>query len=222
MATMKDPTTGQDIEVFTAAEVEAQKATALETYQKEHPDQSATLTETTAALEKAKADLTTATSGAGDDKDKNFGALRLAVKTAEEKADKAAADAMVEIEKIKNAPTEEYKGELVDRLAGKDATLKEKIEIHYKNLAGMPATNKNEVRARMEAAFKLAADQDAASILDGATGMGNRGNGGIPRNGDGPIESENGKVQRSVLGISDDVAKKYAPKIGQPGYIPNN
>lgn len=217
MATIKD-NDGKEIEVFTAEEVEAQKASALEAYQKEHPDQGAALTETQSKLDAATKALEAATAVGGDDKDKNFAALRGAVKAAEIAAEKARTDALAAIDQIKNAPNQEHKTDLLDLLSAKDAKLKEKIEIHYKNLSGMPEGSRAEVRARMEAAFKLAADQDASTILDGATGMGNRGTGGMPQNGDQSKESDNGKLQRGVLGIPDDVAAKYAPKPGQPGY----
>lgn len=218
MATMKDAG-GNDVEVFTEAEVAAREAAALETYKKEHPDQSEALTEAQTALEKAKTDLVAATAAGGNDKDQNFAALRLAVKAAEDKAEKVRTDALSEIEKVKNAPTIEYKTELFETLSKGDKTLKEKIDINYKNLAGMPEGTKAEVRARMEHAYKLSTNDTMPTVFDGGTGAGNRGNGGMPQAGDGPKETENGKEQRLALSITDEQAKKYAPKPGQPGYV---
>lgn len=206
---------GQQVEVFTAAEVAAAEAKALETYQTEHPDQSGALTTAQTELAAAKTALEAAT--AGGDKDQNFAALRAAVKAAETTTETVKKEMMAEIEAAKNAPTLEYREETMTLLARGDKELKEKIEIRYKELAGMPEGNKKEVRARMEAAFQLAAGRSAATILDGGiTSAGPRGQGGMPITVDN--ESDNSKAQRSVMGITDDVAKKYAPKPGQPGY----
>lgn len=210
---------GKEVEVFTAEEVTARETAALEAYQKEHPDQTAALTTAQAEATQAKAALEAATAAGGDDKDKNFGALRAALKVAEDKAAAATATVQAEIEKVRNAPTEEYRVELVDVLSNKDATLKEKIEIRYRELAGMPSSTKAEVRARMEAAYKLAADRPVPGLLDGNVGgMGDRGNGGLPNSNNNGQENDNSKAIRGVLGISDEAATKYAPKPGQPGY----
>lgn len=209
---------GKDIEVFTAEESKAQADAALAKYQQEHPDQSAELqsaNDAKAAAEKALAD---AVAAGGDTKDENIKALRTGLKAAEEKADKIASDALTAIEALKNAPTEEYRGELIATASRGDATLKEKLEIRYKELSGMPSGTKAEVRSRMEAALKLAVDNYVPGMLDGGTGMGARGTGGMPRSGDQANVSENSKAIQSELGITAEQATKYAPKPGQPGY----
>lgn len=215
MPTIKDAD-GKDIEVFTADEVKKQTDDAIAVYAKDHPDQSAVLSKAQTDLKAATDALATATAGGGDDKDKNFGALRAAVKAAEDNAVKIKTEMTTEIEKIRNAPNEEFQSDLLARLSGGNKETKEKIEIRYKELSGMPATNKAEVRARMDAAFKLATDQDSRTILDGRIGAGARGDGGMPVST--TQENDNSRAIRGALGISDDQAKKFAPRPGQPGY----
>lgn len=216
MAIMKDKD-GNDVEAFTVDEVAAREAKALEDYQKEHPDQSQALADAQAAAKKAQDDLAAATAAGGNDKDKNFAALRQSVKEANDNAEKVRTDSLAAIEAIKNAPTQEFKVELIDQLSGKDKELKEKIELKYKALSGMPETNKVEVRARMNEAFQLATGRTTATVFDGGFGSAShRGSGGMPEAG--TTENDNSKAQRAVLGINDEQAKKYAPKEGQPGY----
>lgn len=206
---MKDAD-GNDVEVFTAAEVEQQKKDALDTYQKEHPDQAPAIAQLQTDLEKAKTDLASAQAGAGD-KD---GTLAAVVKTLTEKIDKTSALAL----EARNAPTQEFKSELITLAAKADPTLKEKLEIAYRALSGMPEGTKEEVRARMEFALRGVSDSVAPSVFDGGVGhMGNRGSGGLSTGG--VDESDNSKIMRNVLGITDDQAKKYAPAVGQPGYV---
>lgn len=216
---MKDAD-GKDIQVFTEAEVKAQQDKALSDYQAAHPDQSAALATAQAEAATAKAALEAATAGGGGDKDQNFAALRAAVKTAEDKAEKVRTDSLAAIEALKAVPTQEYKTDLLDNASKNDKTLREKIEIQYNALAGMPASTKAEVKARMEAAYRLAADKPMPGMFDnGAGGMGNRGNGGMPRPGEtANSENDNSKAIRGQLGITDEQATKYAPKPGQPGY----
>jgi hypothetical protein len=217
MAQMIKDADGKEIEVFTAAEVEAQKTAALADYQKEHPDQTAALAELEAAKTTAEKALADAIAAGGDTKDENIKALRAAVKAANDNTDKVKSEMTTAIEALKSAPTKEYEADLVTRLGGTDKELKEKIEIRYKELAGMPSGTKAEVRARMEAAYQLAAGKPAAAILDGGiTSAGPRGDGGMPT-ATGQ-ENDNSKAIRKELGITDEQAKKYAPQPGQPGY----
>lgn len=216
---MKDAD-GKDIEVFTAEEVKAQNDAALAEYQKEHPDQSADIKTANDAKVAAETALAAALAAGGEDtKDENIKNLRVAVATANTKADAIQKEALDAISALKNAPTQEYKSELVEAVARGDKTLKEKIDIRYAELSGMPEGNKAEVRLRMEAAVKLAVDNYRPGMLDGATGMGTRGSGGMPRPGGTEAHpNENAAAIANALGISDETAKKYAPLPGQPGY----
>lgn len=210
---------GNDISVFTEAEVKEQETAALAKYQAEHPDQSAALSTAQEEAKAAKDALAAATAAGGDDKDKNFGALRASVKAAEDKAEKIRVDSLAAIEAMKNAPTVEFQTELLDRASGTDKTLREKIDLNYKALSGMPSSNKAEVKLRMEAAYKLSVDKPVPGMFDGGAGrMGDRGNGGMPQAGDQNKETDNAKLIRGQLGITDEAAAKFAPKPGQPGY----
>lgn len=217
--TIKDAD-GKDLEVFTAEEVKAQETAALAKYQQEHPDQSAAITAAETAKAAAEKALADAIAAGGDTKDENIKALRTALAASNTTVETVKKEMGAEIAALRTAPTQEYRTELLLTAANGDPTLKEKIDIRYKELSGMPETTKAEVRSRMEAAMKLAVDNYRPGMLDGATGMGVRGIGGIPRGGDQPKETENGAAIRNVLGINDEVAKKYAPKEGQPGYQP--
>lgn len=215
--TIKDAD-GKDIQVFTADEVKAQSDAAIAEYTKAHPDQSAALTDATTKLADATKQLEAAKLAGGDDKDENIRNLRSALKIANDNIEKVKVDVMKEVESAKNAPTVEYKTDVLDQLSGKDATLKEKISIKYAALSGMPEGTKAEVKARMEEAYKLAADKPVPGILDGGTGMGNRGTGGMPSGNANDRVSDNSKMIGKELGITDEQAAKYAPKPGQPGY----
>lgn len=215
---MKDAD-GKDIEVFTAEESKAQADAALAKYQEEHPDQSAAITEANDAKAAAEKALADALAAGGDTKDENIKALRTKVQAAEDRAAKIETDTKAEIEALRTAPTLEYRGELLGIAARGDAVLKEKIDIRYKELSGMPEGTKADVRLRMEAALKLAVDNYRPGMLDGgATSMGGRGNGGMPQAGNEVHATENSAAIASALGISDETAKKYAPQPGQPGY----
>lgn len=216
--TIKDADGVTDIEVFTAEEVKAQNEAALAKYQQEHPDQSADLQAAVEAKVAAEKALTDATAAGGDTKDENIKSLRTAVAAANANAEKIRTDSLAAIEALKNAPTEEYRSELVTVASRGDATLKEKIEIRYKELAGMPSSTKAEVRTRMDAALRLAVDNYVPGMLDGGSGMSNRGSGGMPQGGPNKNVSENAKAIQSELGITAEQAEKYAPKPGQPGY----
>lgn len=215
--TIKDAD-GKDVQVFTEAEVKTNEARALAEYQAANPDKSAALATAQAEAKEAKDALAAATAAGGSDKDQNFAALRVSVKAAEDKAEKIRVDALAAIEALKTAPTVEYKTELLDRAGGKDKVLRDKVEIKYAALSGMPESTKAEVKARMEEAYKLAVDKPVPGMFDGgAGGMGHRGTGGMPQN-DTNKETDNSKAIRGQMGITDEQATKYAPKPGQPGY----
>lgn len=217
--TIKDAD-GKDVEVFTAEEVKAQETAALAKYQEEHPDQSEALKAAETAKATAEKSLADAIAAGGDDKDENIKGLRTAVAAANSNTEKVKTEMTAEIDKLRTAPTTEYKDELLGVAARGDKTVREKIEIRYKELSGMPESTKAEVRARMENAVKLATDSYRPGMFDGGAGsMGARGNGGIPRaGGEGPHPNENSAAIAGALGITTEQATKYAPKPGQPGY----
>lgn len=214
---MKDAD-GKDIEVFTAEEVKAQQEQALEDYKKEHPDKSVELAAAETARTDAEKKLADALAAGGDTKDENIRALRTAVQTANTAAEDAKKTALAAVAAAQNIPTQEYKSTLLETVTRSDKTLGEKVDIAYKALQGMPEGSKQEVRARMEAALRIASDTITPNIFDGGTtSMGNRGVGGMAQNG--IDENDNSKAIRSVLGITDEQAKKYSPQVGQPGYV---
>ena len=146
---------GDEVEVFTAEEVEATKAEAK-----------AEADKIQAEFAKAQEDLKKY-----QEKDLNFADLRQQKQAAEDKV----ANLSKEVdEKIGAAKKEILEGVLVDHykdtlktLAGEDADLQKKVEYHYKRLADAAAT-KEEVSKKLTDAYFLATKQEDGGALNSA------------------------------------------------------
>lgn len=154
---------GDEIEVFTAEELETQKTVAVE------EAKNAALTE----VEQAKADLAKAQEDLKkfEDKDLNFANLR----TQKEAAERKVADLSREIDEkigavkkeILDGVTLDHKNETIKNLAGDDKELKEKIEFHYNRISD-PATTKEEVTKKLADAYLLATKKEEDDALNTA------------------------------------------------------
>lgn len=150
---------GEDVEVFTAEELEAQKTAALEEYKTANPDKAEEMAKLQEELAKFKA------------KDLNFGNLR----DQKEGVEKKLADLLAGVdEKIVTAKKEILEGVLKDHfnetlksLAGEDAELQKKIELHYNRLTDSAVT-KQEVASKLRDAWVLATKQDDPGALSTA------------------------------------------------------
>ena len=148
---MKVEIAGVETEVFTEAEIAAQKEAAIEEYKVANPDKSA-------EIEKLQADLKTATEAVSGlkDKDFNFGKLRETVATLETQL----------TTKVEAAKKEILDGVMLDHfndtvkvLAGDDVELKKKIEFQYKRLGDATGT-KEEVTKKLTDAWVLATKKE--------------------------------------------------------------
>ena len=148
---MKVEIDGVETEVFTEAEIAAQKEAAIEEYKVANPDKSA-------EIEKLQADLKTATEAVSGlkDKDFNFGKLRETVATLETQL----------TTKVEAAKKEILDGVMLDHfndtvkvLAGDDVELKKKIEFQYKRLGDATGT-KEEVTKKLTDAWVLATKKE--------------------------------------------------------------
>ncbi len=157
---------GNDVEVFTADELQEQKDIAIEEFRVQNPDK-------TEEIDALKAQLTTANDEVAKfkDKDLNFSNLR----SQKEAAEKKATDLAAEIDtKIGVAKKEILEGVMVDHynetlgsLAGDDVELKKKIEFQYKRLADSAAT-KAEVTKKLTDAWTLATAPEGTGALNSA------------------------------------------------------
>lgn len=112
-----------------------------------------------------------------DEKGADFAALR----TAKEAAEKALAEATdkhtAEVTELKTKPLVEHRTHLTGLLSGTDTAVKDKVEYHLKNtVSAMPETTKEEVDAKVKAAYQLAVganynDDNVSRVISGAGGV---------------------------------------------------
>ncbi len=168
--TIKNEETGEEEEVFSADEVQAQREEEVKKYQDEHPDKTDELTKLQDKLKEAEEKLSKA-----DDKDKNFASLRKAKEDAEKKVADILAGVDERIGKAKNEVLEgvnkDHYSDTLKVLAGDDAELLKKIEFHYKRLAD-PSGSKAEITAKLQDAYTLATGQSASSMSSSAYSSG--------------------------------------------------
>lgn len=200
--TIKDAD-GNDIEVFSNDELEAQKQEAIEQYKAENPDKTDELT----ALQAELAEKEDLLAKAGD-KDKNFVALRKAKEDAEKKVE----DILKGVdEKLKTAKKEILEGVMQDHkndtlkvLSGGDAELEKKLEYHYKRL-GDVASTKEEITNKLKDAYVLATKQEAGDISGTVLGSGGVGRLNIKSNS--PKFSPEEKELGAKFGLTDEDLK---------------
>ena len=149
--------TGADIEVFTPAEVAAQKEAALAEFKAQNPDQKEEIEKLQAELTKLK------------EKDLNFSNLRAGKDDLESKV--KALQAEID-QKVSIAKKEVLEGVMVDHykdtlraLAGDDADLQKRVEFEYKRLID-PAGTKDEVTKKLQDAWVLATKPEVSNALN--------------------------------------------------------
>lgn len=153
---------GEEVEVFTAEEVQQQ----VEAAKSAHPDQNEELTKLQEDLKAAQEELTKL-----QGKDLNFANLRLAKEAAERRAEEAKKELEEKLGTFKNEIFEgvnkEHYDATLDQLSGGDAELKKKIEYHYKRIAD-PVTNKTEIGKKLADAYILATKREEADAMNSA------------------------------------------------------
>lgn len=154
---------GNEVEVFTAEELQAQKDAAIDEFKKANPDKSDELKKAMEDLEKFK------------DKDLNFASLRKQKEDAEKKVE----DILKGVdEKVATVKKEVLEGVMKDHyqdtlraLVGDDKELLDKVELQYKRL-GDPASSKGEVTKKLSDAFLLATGSSKPGVDSGVYSSG--------------------------------------------------
>lgn len=166
MSTFIKNEAGEDVEVFSAEELAAQKEAAIEEYKSQNPDKSDELTKLQDELKIKEEELTKF-----KDKDLNFSNLRTQKEAAEKKIEKISKEID---EKIASATSKVLEGVMKDHysdtlktLASGDPELQKKIEFHYKRLGDAVAT-KEEMNTKLRDAWILATKPEGGSAFSPA------------------------------------------------------
>lgn len=157
---------GDEIEVFTPEELEAQKLAAVDEFRKQNPDVSEDLKKAQADLEKLKG------------KDLNFANLRTQKEAAEKKVEEILAGVDEKVNTIKKEVLEgvmkDHYNETLRNLSGGDKEAADKIELQYKRLVGTPAT-KDEIAKMLQDASLLATGGQRSAVGSSAFSSGGAG-----------------------------------------------
>lgn len=221
-----DPTTGKEIEVFTAEDLnkkiedaksehnksmqealEKAKTEAIDEFKKNNPDKSA-------EVEKLQKDLKTAQDAldsAGEGDSEQVKRLRRERDEAQEALKTQIGDLTKQFGEIRNTIVGNVKEDLLKKFAGDDKDKRAKIERFYDDFKG-EAVTKEQITERMAHAVTLATGtQPAPGFMDGASGAGARGDGNsAPKPGSEPTENE--LALGKQLGITPEIRAKYSPK----------
>lgn len=211
---------GSEIEVFTEAEVNARVA-EVETKKTEEmkviaDGYAAKETEAKTALQKLndeKTALETKINGNGGGQVDNFKELKAALDKKTEEITALSKD----LGEMKSNSIKDQKDSFVNKIAGKDAELKKKIDLFYeKDLSGMPDKTPEEIAKKVEAAAKLAGEVVDIDPLSGAIN-GAGGKGFSPEGGAGgaPEFSAKEKQLGAKMGITEADYKKYGPAVSK-------
>ncbi len=197
--TIKDAE-GNDVEVFTADEIEAQKEAAIEQYKIDNPDKTDEISDLQTKLQEAEEKLTKA-----NDSDKNFAALRKSKDEAEKKLEDFTKEIDGKISKVKMEVLEgvmqDHKNDTMKVLSGGDPELEKKIEYHYKRLGDVAGT-KEEITNKLKDAYVLATKQESGSNFSN-TVLGSGGVGRIKFNSTNPKFSTEEKELGAKFGLTD-------------------
>lgn len=200
---------GEEIEVFTQAEVEAkakeESDKAVEAFKVANPDKSAELTELQTKLAKAEQDIK---DGAGG----NEGQVQR-LREARDKAEKDLKEGLGNMEKkfddFRKEVVGDTKAEMLDRLSGGDVELRKKIELEFDNYRPNDVTKKG-ITERLSKAYQLVTNaQPKPGLLDGLTGGGARGDGGGYKPSEKKEANANEQAIGKVLGITDADRKAH-------------
>ena len=200
---------GEEIEVFTAEELEQQKQEAIEEYKMENPDKSDELTALQEEIARKEEELDKMKG-----KDLNFSNLR----KQKEEAEKKVADILAGVDdKINKAKSEVFEGVMKDHynetiraLSGEDEEVLKKIEYHYKRLSDS-ATTKQEITNKLRDAYILATKPEGYDALN-STVISTGGVGKLNIKNQSLNMTPEEKEVASKFGLTDKDLQKYGNK----------
>lgn len=207
---------GEEIEVFTAAELEERsKAVASEAAQKAVDAFKVTQE---ATMKELQDKLTAAESKVEDDEDMNEGQKKRLIAerdAARKKLDEWQGNMEKRITDIVDAGKNSVKDDMLDSFSRGDAELRKKLDFFNDQFKDTP-TDKKAWTDRMTQVYLLATGNRATpSVLDGITGAGARGTyeaTGTQNPGSKPVTT-NEKAIGNVLGVTDADREKYRGKV---------
>src|SRR3990167_11400581 len=155
---------GEEVQVFSSEEVQAEKESALTQFKQEK----------NAEMEAVQAELKTTNEKLGkyESKDYNFSALRKQKEDTEENIKKIKEEVDLKIGEVKKEILEgvskDYYNETLVTLAGEDPELQKKIEFQYKRLGDVAGT-KEEISKKLRDAYVLATGGENTGAINQST-----------------------------------------------------
>lgn len=201
---------GNEVEAYTQDELKAKQEEAIAEHLKNNPDKSAEVEKLRADLEAAKKKIKESEDGGGAS-DQQKARLKAAKEEAENALKTTIEKFSSEVNALKETITSGTKNKVMKALSKGDKDMEAKLDLKYKSLmktGDYDNTEEGITKALTEAATIVMGAAPAPNFLDGMASAGDRG---LPQKGGaGKPETENAKAMRSVLGISDKDAEKYA------------
>ena len=166
---------GNDIEVFSAEELDAQKQEAIEAFKAENPDKTAELAELQEKLRIADEEL-----AKKDDGDRNFANLRKGKEDAEKKLSEFTKSIDDKINTVKREVLEgvnkDHYNEKLKAFAGGDDEVEKRVKFEYENtLKGVVPSTKEEITAKLQKAYVLATTKESDGVNMNVYGSGGVG-----------------------------------------------
>ena len=195
---------GTEVEALTAEEVEAklatERASALAEAEKNFNEQKD-------IIEAEKAELEERIKGI-DNKDQNFKVLKEAL---DKKTDEIKTLGTKIEDEGKKIRSEIVRDDLIEKLSRGNKELEKKIKLNFdETLKGVEAKTPEEIKSKMDSAYKLSIDSTGPNPIDVAiNGSGGAGFRPITNNNDKVEISETEKSLGKKFGISEDDYKKY-------------
>lgn len=203
---------GNEMEVFTKDELEAQREEAIEAYKQENPDRSEELEALQAEKEEATAKIEAIQKQLeGElDKDKNFAELRKQKEELEQELKGFNTKIEEQVEGVKKeifeGVNQDHYNETLKTLVGDDEGLQKKVELNYSRLAD-EATTKEAITKKLTDAYRLSADEPKADVLN--TAVVSSSGAAMTRPSSTKGFSQEEKAAASKFGLSAEDLDKY-------------
>ena len=203
--TIKNEETGEDEELYTPEEVDAEKekvrTEAIDNYKKENPDKTEELETTVKERDEIKVELEKLKG-----KDMNFGNVRKIIDDLTKRLDEK--DKFIEGQ-IKSGLQTAAVDTAIDEMAAGDEEMKKKIKFHFDTtLAAVKITTAEELKNKLNQSYQLAGGVPA-NAMPGGGAMGSGGAYPGKRKVSGSPLSPATKEVAKKVGITDEDIKKY-------------